>query len=180
MLRSKHGEHYLVSGGGGGWLLSATFSRLTRLLFIVSGAEPERVEERVVQAKPQGTSTKHASGRSNPCDRFLSRFRLRFWSLAGRTFTLRRWTRSAACARPSTRGSTETRATWWCCTTRSASSPLAQLATVLDSKGLKPPSRSVCVCVRQGNRGRTGVVVAAYMHYSNISARYPTGSANAG
>lgn len=23
----------------------------------------------------------------------------------------------------------------------------------------------------QGNRGRTGVVVAAYMHYSNISAR---------
>lgn len=28
--------------------------------------------------------------------------------------------------------------------------------------------------VLQGNRGRTGVVVAAYMHYSNISARYQT------
>lgn len=30
--------------------------------------------------------------------------------------------------------------------------------------------------VLQGNRGRTGVVVAAYMHYSNISARYPKAS----
>lgn len=28
------------------------------------------------------------------------------------------------------------------------------------------------VSASQGNRGRTGVVVAAYMHYSNISARY--------
>lgn len=43
---------------------------------------------------------------------------LRFWNSAGRTTTRQRWTRSAACARPSTRGSTETRATSWCYTTR--------------------------------------------------------------
>ncbi|TMS11748.1 Tensin-1 [Larimichthys crocea] len=32
--------------------------------------------------------------------------------------------------------------------------------------------RNVVVLHNKGNRGRTGVVVAAYMHYSNISARY--------
>lgn len=31
---------------------------------------------------------------------------------------------------------------------------------------------NLVVSVPQGNQGRTGVVVAAYMHYSNISARY--------
>lgn len=31
---------------------------------------------------------------------------------------------------------------------------------------------NLVVSVSQGNQGRTGVVVAAYMHYSNISARY--------
>uniref|UniRef100_A0A8C2H894 Tensin 1b n=1 Tax=Cyprinus carpio TaxID=7962 RepID=A0A8C2H894_CYPCA len=33
-------------------------------------------------------------------------------------------------------------------------------------------SHNVVVLHNKGNRGRTGVVVAAYMHYSNISARY--------
>lgn len=32
------------------------FSQLTGLLFVLSGAEPERVEERASEAKPQGTN----------------------------------------------------------------------------------------------------------------------------
>lgn len=38
------------------------------------------------------------------------------------------------------------------------------------SQALLPPDTPSAVCL-QGNRGRLGVVVAAYMHYSNISAR---------
>ncbi|KAM7365652.1 hypothetical protein PAMP_016568 [Pampus punctatissimus] len=37
---------------------------------------------------------------------------------------------------------------------------------------LNGDARNVVVLHNKGNRGRTGVVVAAYMHYSNISARY--------
>ncbi|TNN23821.1 Tensin-1 [Liparis tanakae] len=36
---------------------------------------------------------------------------------------------------------------------------------------LSADSHNVVVIHNKGNRGRTGVVVAAYMHYSNISAR---------
>lgn len=39
-------------------------------------------------------------------------------------------------------------------------------------KGFFNSKINLVVSVSQGNQGRTGVVVAAYMHYSNISARY--------
>lgn len=37
--------------------------------------------------------------------------------------------------------------------------------------GTTSPADTPCAVCLQGNRGRLGVVVAAYMHYSNISAR---------
>lgn len=37
--------------------------------------------------------------------------------------------------------------------------------------GTTAPVDTPCAVCPQGNRGRLGVVVAAYMHYSNISAR---------
>lgn len=56
MLRSKHGDHYLVSV----WRRAEhfyTFSQLTGILFVGSGAEPEWMEDWVIEAKPQGTNT---------------------------------------------------------------------------------------------------------------------------
>lgn len=37
--------------------------------------------------------------------------------------------------------------------------------------GLALEIKALCLGFFQGNRGRIGVVIAAYMHYSNISAR---------
>lgn len=60
MLRSKHGEHYLVRASPGRHLLftAACFKCLLMfVLFVSSGAEPERAEERDSEVKPQGENT---------------------------------------------------------------------------------------------------------------------------
>lgn len=44
----------------------------------------------------------------------------RCWILGGLTCTPQHWRRSAAFAKPWTRGSMRRRTTWWCCTTRLA------------------------------------------------------------
>ena len=91
--------------------------------FMISGAQPERAEGWTLKVKPQGTNTSADTSfkiwktKTKPSfNRILSLLldlitSLRFWSLAGQTTTHQRWTRSAACAKPSTRGWTVTRAT---------------------------------------------------------------------
>ena len=54
--------------------------------------------------------------------------------------------------------------------------PLERLCSICKSidSWLNSDPRNVVVIHAKGGRGRTGVVIAGYMHYSNICARWVT------
>lgn len=114
-------------------------------------------------------------------DNFTVCAKLRLKTLVGQTCTLHPWTRSVPCVRPWRPGSPLTPATWSSYTARSGERLYCCIAAVcicivcsvqICPVGLHSSLFLSSFSLSQGNKGRTGVIVAAYMHYSKISAGY--------